>query len=104
MRQQYGFSAPVLQTSFRGETRGGSGRVGRFFRLEENTQQNRRPAGNHIEVQLTRTNSSVFLNGSREDLTATFVFCFVLFYVCTIISALESKVSLLFELITSAHH
>ena len=53
----------------------GVGRVGRFFRLEENTQQNRRPAGNHIEVQLTRTNSSVFLNGSWVDLTASFVFC-----------------------------
>ena len=57
----------------------GVGRVGRFFRLEENTQQNRRPAGNHIEVQLTRTNSSVFLNGSWVDLIATFVFRFVLF-------------------------
>ena len=73
MRQQYGFSALVLQTSFRGETRVGSGRL--FFQARRKRTTKSTSAGNNREVQPTRTNR----NGSRVDLIATFVFRFVLF-------------------------
>ena len=92
MRQQYGFSAPVLQSSFRGETRGGLGRL--FLKARRKRTTKSTSAGNHRDVQPTRTNSSVFL-----EMALGFSFCF-----CTIIRALESKVPLFFDLITNPHH
>ena len=58
MRQQYGFSALVLQSSFRGETRGGLGRL--FLKARRKRTTKSTSAGNHRDVQPTRTNSSVF--------------------------------------------
>ena len=64
MRQQYGFSAPVLQSSFRGETRGGLGRL--FLKARrKRTTENKRPQET-IEMSNQRVLIRPFFgNGSR---------------------------------------
>ena len=78
------------------------GRAGCFYRLEENAQRNRRP-----QETIERSNRRVLIRPFFEMALGSILLqrlFFALFYFCTIISALESKASLLFDLITSAHH
>ena len=78
------------------------GRAGCFFRLEENAQRNRRP-----QETIERSNRRVLIRPFFEMVLGSILLqrlFFVLLCFCTIISALESKASLLFDLITSAHH